>query len=81
MNDKAKTIGCIGGILLTLTTSAVTSLVQAIRMIGVIQYFWAFMTVWTVVCLTLVVSGLVLNHRTLVRLEKQLNMLHAESER
>jgi hypothetical protein len=69
MNDKAKTIGCIGGILLVLTTGAVVSLVQAIRESGAGQYFWAFMAVGMVVSLALMVSGLALSDNEQIRKE------------
>jgi hypothetical protein len=60
MSDGIKTAGCIGSILLILTTGAVVSLVQAIRGTGPAQYFWAFMAVCTIVSLALMVNGLAL---------------------
>jgi magnesium-transporting ATPase (P-type) len=60
MSDRIKTAGCIGSILLVLTTGAVTSFVQAIRESGTEQYLWAFMAVAMIVCLAMMVSGFVL---------------------
>jgi hypothetical protein len=69
MSDGIKTAGCIGSILLVLTTGAVVSLVQAIRESGAGQYFWAFMAVCTIVSLALIVSGLALSGNEQIRKE------------